>query len=227
VRSRLSEADLQSIFSDPPRVHLTAPGGVWGTHYSCYQFIVSQTTPECVTLETGIGLSTAVFGAIGSMHTAIAPDADEGERLEAWAARTGRSLDRVRMIFEPSEEVLPRLEIEPVDVFFVDGGHAFPIPHIDWFYGAAHLRRGGLLILDDRHLYGVRVLEDTLRLDPRWQLVRCTEKWVAFRRLSEGPLAEGIGDQPFPHHKPSLRRRLFSTLPAGLRSRVRKLVQGR
>ena len=45
---------------------------------------------------------------------------------------------------EPSDEVLVRQDPydRPLDVVFVDGGHGFPVPMIDWFYGAGRLRRG-------------------------------------------------------------------------------------
>jgi hypothetical protein len=119
-----SSIDLKALFADPPQVHPAGPGGVWRTDSSCYELIVSEVGPESVTLETG----TAVFAAIGTEHTVVTPDAAEGERLREWASRTGTPLDRVRLIFNASEKALPQLEIAPVDLFLVDGGHAFPIP---------------------------------------------------------------------------------------------------
>src|SRR5438093_1468645 len=138
----MGSIDLEALLADPPQVHPDGPGDVWRTDDSCYELIVSEVGPQSVTLETGLGLSTAVFATLGSDHTAITPVPSEGVGLREWASRTGTSLDRVRLIFAPSERALPELEIAPVDLFLIDGGHAFPIPQIDWFYGAAHLRRG-------------------------------------------------------------------------------------
>ena len=41
------------------------------------------------------------------------------------------------------------------------------------------------------------IVVDYLDADARWQALARTEKWAAFERLSEGPLAEDWYDQPF------------------------------
>ena len=62
---------------------------------------------------------------------------------------------------------------------------------IDWYYGAGRLRQGGILIVDDIQLPQVASsLKRFLARDPRWQRVRSTPKWNAYRRSSTGPLGE-------------------------------------
>ncbi len=85
-----------------------------------------------------------------------------------------------------------------LDLVLIDGAHSFPIPVIDWFYGAGRLRRGGVVVFDDIDLPAVRILLDSyLELDDRWVSIAGTSKWRAYRRVSEGALAEHESHQMF------------------------------
>src|SRR5205807_161985 len=61
-------AVVERLLADPPRVHeeLHAPPdvGVWLTERECYELIADRVTPGARTLETGLGVSTALFLAV-------------------------------------------------------------------------------------------------------------------------------------------------------------------
>ena len=94
--------------------------------------------------------------------------------------------------------MLPRLTGPSLDLVLVDGGHGFPAPIVDWYYAASRLRQGGVVILDDLQLPQVRLgLHEFLAADPRWERVEATQKWAAYRRLTDGLLREEWREQAF------------------------------
>ena len=52
----------------------------------------------------------------------------------------------------------------------IDGAHRFPMPIVDWFYTAPHIKEGGWLLVDDAFLGSVNVLVSFLRSHPSWSL---------------------------------------------------------
>lgn len=131
---------LASLFDDPPTVHPTSPTGVWRTDNSCYSLIEEVVPRGAATLEMGLGLSTALFCLLGCTHTTRFVDPDEEQLFRKWAQRREISVDKLRFIVGKSEEILPDLELPALDAVFIDGGHGFPAPIIDWFYGASPAR---------------------------------------------------------------------------------------
>jgi predicted O-methyltransferase YrrM len=192
---------LPAAFADavasPPQVHPNAEGGVWRTEDSCYEFIARHVTRQSVTLETGLGLSTVAFALLGSDHTTVCPDAREADVLRQWADEHGVELATVRLIIGGSERVLPDLDTKPLDLVFIDGCHGYPLPQLDFLYACSHLKRGGVVVLDDMHLWAPRQLQTYLDADERWEQLERTRKWAAYRRQSEGSLVEGWRQQPF------------------------------
>ena len=197
------DAVVDRLLADPPLVHNMSfdenpDVGVWSTDESCYRFLAAVSRPGMPTLETGSGLSTALFALVGTNHTCVTPGAVEVERLRAYCRDRDISLDTIAFEVERSEIALPRLSGgHPLDLVLIDGSHGHPMPTIDWFYGASRLRRGGILVVDDVHLCGVRRLVDVLDADPRWAILRRSEKWAAYERQSEGSLSEDWFQQPF------------------------------
>lgn len=197
---------VEQLLADPPLVHAldgerAAPNlGVWQSERDCYDLLVDRCGAGDATLETGIGVSTALFAALGTVHTCVTPAAVEAERLRAYCADRGIATASLRIEVGFSEAVLPRLQPTPLDVVLIDGGHGFPTPMIDWFYAGGRLRRGGLLVVDDVQLPVVASLVGFLDADDRWSSVVRTDKWVAFERRSEGELYEDWWQQPFVTH---------------------------
>ncbi len=121
--------------------------------------------------------------------------------------------------------MLPTLDPGPLDLVMVDGCHGFPFPQLDWYYAAAHLVDGGILIVDDsssRRPYELRrYLED----DPRWERLHVGSQWVAFKRLGQGSLDEEWTEQTF-HRPVALRVQAARRQARGTLGRLRKKLRG-
>ena len=191
---------LKDIFSDLPQVHTelgNPEGGVWRTEQSCYELIAAHCNQHSRTLETGLGLSTLLFIRLGTLHTCIAPWKTEVDNLLSHCRDRQIATDRLTVIQGFSDEVLPTLPRTDLDLVLIDGGHGFPTPIIDWYYGAGRLREGGILVIDDVHLPAVQLLLDFLNADPRWRLMESTPKWIAYERTKKNSLHEEHDKQAF------------------------------
>jgi predicted O-methyltransferase YrrM len=214
--------DLEALLADPPAAHVSKATGKrlpWQIAPQVLELIDASVGPESRTLETGAGVSTALFASKGCEHTCVVPWTSERDRLLDWGERAGVSFERVAFECEVSERVLPRLEPSPLDFVLIDGGHGFPTPFIDFYYAGLRLRAGGLLAVDDTHIWTGRVLHGFLKAQPDWELVRELRlRSSIFRRTSE-PSAEleEWNQQPF------VVRHSFA---GGLRGAVRKGVRG-
>jgi hypothetical protein len=198
-QSASREQLLELVLSDPPTVHIelgNPEGGVWRTDRDCYELLLRSCTPGMRTLETGMGISTALFLLSGARHTCVTPFTSETDRFVAYCNERAISLADFNLLRGYSHEVLPALQGE-LDVVFIDGGHAFPVPITDWCYAGLRLRRGGLLVIDDLQTPAVGVLTRYLDCDPRWQSRARTPKWAAYERHGEGPLREEWTEQLF------------------------------
>ena len=197
-------AVLDGILADPPVVHPMEAGpdprmGVWSTEPSCYRLLAERCGPGTRTLETGSGLSTVLFAALGAEHICCTAGQEEADRVLDHCRSHGFRVDRLRFEVGASHHTLPRLEAEgvEVDLVLVDGSHAFPLPVVDWLYAGSMLRAGGLLVVDDVELPAVQVLVRFVDADPRWTSVGGTRKWRAWERERGGTLSEDWTEQPF------------------------------
>jgi hypothetical protein len=191
---------VDRLLADPPKVHAmdfsAEPEiGVWSTDRDCYDLLAEQCVAGARTLETGSGLSTVLFAALGAVHTCVTPSQVEADRIAAYCRAHDVGMASLRFAIGPSDAVLPGLT-EPIDLFLIDGNHGFPTPIIDWYYGAARLVDGGLLVIDDTQLPAVSELQRFIDHDPRWAPVRRSTKWAAWRRIGSGPLGQDWFEQP-------------------------------
>lgn len=202
--------ELDAILADPPLVHPDAADGVWRTSRSCYEYLL-RVAEGAVTLETGLGASTVIFAQRSLSHTCVVHSVEERDRLCAYATERGILLDRVAFEIGSSTDVLPGIDGPATDVLFIDGGHGFPTPIVDWFYAGRHLKVGGVVVIDDIQLPHVaNYLVRFLHADPRWtQASGDSNKWIAFRKNEQMAFPEEWESQPFlgaPHE--ALQRRL-------------------
>ena len=223
---------VSSLLADPPVVHFMSKqdvdagrlSGVWRTDESCYRFLADLCEPGDRTLETGAGISTALFAAWRTMHTCVAPGREEINSLIAFCDGHAIAIDTLTFVVERSDRGLPNLPDDGshLDVVLIDGCHGFPAPIIDWYYGAGRLRLGGVVVIDDLHLPAVSVLDRFLVLDPRWKELSRTAKWVAYERQSEGSVCEDWFMQPF--YRPlGARQILRERATAVVRTRAERL----
>ncbi len=209
-------AIVARVLESPPAVHPSAPNGkVWRTDRRCYEFMASQVRPGSRTLETGAGVSTVLFTAWGCRHIAVVPSPAEEMIIREYCAEMDFDTSLLTFDLRPSELALPGMtELGELDLMFIDGAHSFPMPIIDWFYGAGHLRKGGVVVFDDLPLPAVSTfLNSFVERDDRWQQIGSSPKWRAYRRLSEGSLAEHEFQQPFfQGDQPNVRTRAIRIL---------------
>jgi predicted O-methyltransferase YrrM len=212
--------DLDTLLASPPRLHLLADGTPVPLEVSeeVLRTIDRIAGPDTRSLETGAGLSTVMFALKGGQHTTVVPWATEIERIKGWCAENEISTDRITFHQSPSEDILPSLEPEPLDLVLIDGAHGFPSPFIDWYYAGRRLRRGGTLIVDDTNIWTGRVLHQFLAAEPGWEVERTFPMRAAvLKRTAEpGPLPDWV-------HQPYVTRRSWN---GGLRGATRKAVKG-
>lgn len=156
----------------------------WNLSRTAIDFMVSLLPDNASTLETGAGASTLAFAKHGLSHTAITPSADEVSRIKEHGAASGIDLSRVTFRIAPSQDVLPTLN-GPIDFLLIDGGHGFPIPQIDWFYGSQLLKVGGIVAVDDIHTWTGAILNDFLACEPGWHHIKTIERKTAFFRMTK------------------------------------------
>lgn len=165
-------------------VHL---GGkrVWALAEEVVRFIDHSLQPGAKTLETGCGLSTVVFAMRSVEHTCIVPSRKQVDLILAYAEKRNMNFDHVHFIIDFSQNVLPGLQRQDLDMVLIDGGHGFPIPAIDWFYTAPMLKVGGIVIIDDVALWTGLELKRFLAEEPSWRHVRNFSRSVAFEKIDE------------------------------------------
>ena len=131
---------------------------------------------------------------------------ERGRKIRAYRAAHAVDLGGVRFAIGRSEDVLPTLSLRDLDVALIDGGHGFPTPFVDWCYMAQPLRVGGLLVIDDIHLWTGRVLRDFLREEPGWTMrAEFPMRAVVFEKTAPMPALPEWFAQPFVRRRSSRR----------------------
>lgn len=175
---------LTQFQSRAPRFHLDGQQD-WSVSRATIEFLAHHVPEGGVTLETGAGLSSVLFAGIASRHYCICPDAGELRRIQDFCRDLDIPTAGLELITALSEDVLPALQPPPLDLVLIDGGHGFPMPIIDWYYTASKLKVGGVLVIDDTHLWSSAVLVDFLRHDPAWKpMGRVGRRTFAFRKIA-------------------------------------------
>lgn len=192
--------DLTQIIQNPPSPHIDAKGQFYsmGLPEKVLRFIEQQIDESSNTLETGCGLSTVMFALSRAHHICINPAKHEIEGIRDYCYQNNIPTSQITFYNDVSEAVLPRLECEPVDLVLIDGRHGFPAPFIDFYYSAAKLKVGGLLVIDDTWLWTGNVLKQYLLLESEWKLeADFLPRTAVFRKLADGSQLKEWPDQEF------------------------------
>lgn len=196
-----SQEHIAELLKNQPRLHSNESGLVnYGIEPRLVPHLERLVRPGSRTLETGSGISTIVFLALGAKHRAVSPDPGEPERIRAYCTEHGISTASYTHIVARSEEYLPTLQEQPeLDLVLVDGDHAFPIPCIDWFYATRLLKKGGIAIVDDIQLWTGRILADFLSGDDAWEPLDRTSRFAVYRLKTDArqALSRWWGQQPY------------------------------
>jgi hypothetical protein len=214
--------DLDALLAAAPALHVDSDGKPLQLEVSeaLLRRIDAAIEPGAQTLETGLGLSTVLFALKGARHVSVSPWGSDIARVGEWCAANGIGIEDLTLLQGRSEDLLPTLDLPPLDVVLIDGGHGFPAPFIDWWYAGRRLKPGGMLFVDDTHLWTGAVLRDFLREQPGWELVeRLPMRAAVLRRTAEDDPAT-FDDWV---HQPYVVRRSWTH---GWRTGVRRLVRG-
>jgi hypothetical protein len=131
-------------------------------------------------------------------HVCVVGSQRQVDILKRYADERTISLQGVRFEVGTSDRVLPSLTTAAVDLLLIDGGHGFPHPVIDWYYGASHLKAGGTVVVDDIQLPSVHdYLVTFLDADPRWTAIGGDHKWRAYQKQGDFSLLEEWSEQTF------------------------------
>jgi predicted O-methyltransferase YrrM len=188
-----SASDLDRLLAQPPALHGET---TYSLVSSALRWIAGRPRP-LRTLETGCGLSTIVFAVRGDEHICITPDGSEPDAVQRYCREQSIDTGNLTFRIDRSERVLPSLEVAPRDLALIDGSHAFPQVFIDYFYIAELLSVGGLMIVDDVHLWTGKVLRDFLDSEPEWHLeTEWDGRTAVFRKVAEMTSRDWF-DQPF------------------------------
>lgn len=191
---------IDQLIAKPPAFHLDRQCNLvsYGVSEDLLRYLERAVQPGMRTLETGAGLSTIVFAARGAEHDVVMPEGGLADRIRAYAATCGVSLEQVSFHVAPSERVLPSLSARDLHLALIDGRHAFPTPFLDWYYLAPMLAVGGRLIVDDTQLWTGRVLKDFLCEEPEWHLdLDFPPRTSVFVKLDEGSHHRVWDQQPY------------------------------
>jgi methyltransferase family protein len=192
--------DLRALLRDAPVFHVDEGWRPVSLQASTdvLETIDAAVRPGQHTVETGAGLSTVVFALRGADHVSVTPAAGEVERIRAYCASRDIDLSGVRFAVGRSEDILPGLSLAALDLVLIDGGHGFPTPFVDWCYTAERLRVGGLLVIDDIHLWTGRVLRDFLAEEPGWAMrAEFPMRAAVFEKTAPMPALPEWFAQPF------------------------------
>lgn len=218
---RADDAIGELIRTRPP---FHGPGETWGLASDVMWWLAEQVGDSSTTIETGCGHSSALFAIKGSDHTIVAPSEREHSAVRSWCQERGFSTERVTSVIELSQVALPSLDHGPFDLALIDGGHAFPIPALDWFYLAQRLKVGGCVVVDDTGLRPCGLLRDFLATErDRWELDEQIGRAAVFRKTSTVVIPQDDwAGQPWSRQRPSGRLRAA----VRLRGRIQALRAG-
>jgi predicted O-methyltransferase YrrM len=191
---------LQELLANPPLIHEEASGKLtsWQLSDEVLYYINENVNENSVTLETGAGISTILFAIKSSHHTCISPNQEQVDRIKEYCQKYQINTDKIDFKIDFSEEILPSLNINNIDLILIDGSHAFPIPFIDWYYTYRKLKVGGTMIIDDTQLWTGLVLKQFLTLEPEWKInKKSPPRSAIFTKIKKYTQSKWYAQQPY------------------------------
>jgi len=178
-------SEIKKILSNRPKLHeLKNELQDWGISEELAMYIVKESEGK-KTLEVGSGLSTIVFLLASDFHTCINPNKSDKERLLIELNKQKIDSNRLNFVNSKSEFFCPKLE-DFYDVILIDGSHTFPWPIIDWYYSGMHLKKNGIMILDDVDWWPVGIVDSYMKNSSLWKFKFGNERFSCFEALEQG-----------------------------------------
>lgn len=180
--------NLQDLINNPPLLHEGKSGELisWGLHNDTLHYIDQHVNETSKTLETGAGISTILFALKATNHICIVPNQRLIDRIKQYCIEHQISTEKIDFQLDRSENVLPSLDVNDLDLVLIDGRHAFPSPFIDWYYTSSKVKINGIVIVDNTELWTGMVLKKFLLSEKEWQFQQnFLLKSAAFMKLTE------------------------------------------
>lgn len=150
------------------------------------RYINSIVKPDTVTLETGGGYSTIIFGVNSKRHICVNPDRTSNQLIIDFLEKYGYSIESLEFIELSSDIALPALkDIDKIDIALIDGNHSFPFPIIDWYYIDKYLIPGSKILIDDSQINSIKILCGYLKVEPAYKYIRSIGRCMVFEKISE------------------------------------------
>jgi FkbM family methyltransferase len=149
-------------------------------------YLSSLVSSEHVTLETGGGYSTVVFGAKSKQHYCINPDITANNMIREFLHNNSYPTDHIQFVNDSSDTSLSSLDIKSgIDIALIDGNHSFPFPVIDWHFIDKYLKVGSTLFIDDIHIPGVNLLIKFLDSEPSYTLIETLDVCLVYQKVKK------------------------------------------
>jgi methyltransferase family protein len=180
--------NVRELLANLPKVHGPegSPTDMYRLEDAIFDFLDQYLAHGMKTLELGAGSSTVIFAIKGTGHTCIVPDEKQIQRIREYCELHAISLSNVTFIAEKSQDALPKITQRDFDCILIDGSHGFPSPFVDWYYSAGLLKIGGIVIVDDLHIWTCSTLADFLLEEPEWRVVKETARSAVFMKIQNG-----------------------------------------
>ena len=181
----MGRSETATVETVKPNLHAKG-SAAWDASDAVLAFLGRELKPGWRTLETGAGRSTLAFAGAGCRHEVVTPAAGEIAAIRADGERQGLPMSAVTFHEGFSQDVLPRLAgVEDLDLVFIDGGHGFPIPAVDFQYLAPRLKVDGLMLIDDVDLWTGDMIVQVLKRDEAWRFQGLLNgRTAVFRKLA-------------------------------------------
>jgi len=149
---------------------------------------IQENSSDMISLETGGGNSSLIFGHHSKKHYSINPDKTACKLINQFL--DDHSIEsNITFIEQSSEYALPNIysviQEESVDICLIDGNHSFPAPIIDWFYINPLLKKDAILIIDDYKIKAVEMLVKFLQEDDSYSYIKHLGDAVIFKKEND------------------------------------------
>lgn len=192
---------MDIILNTPPKVHDWGTGELSssGMPTEVFKFMNEVLNSDCHTIETGLGISTAVFATKETKHTCITPDGPEIKRLKEYLSNINVPDKNITFLCKKSCDVWFDLkDFKSWDLILIDGLHGFPTPFMDWYFLSQGLKINGYLIIDDTHIATGKYLQEFLKKEESWKLINSFYgKTAIFQKVRESDNNKEFTDQPY------------------------------
>jgi hypothetical protein len=210
---------LEKLINFPPKLHYWdgdwRVGGMGTPQLRLIARYMKEAGDRPVVFETGAGLSSLVFLALGGEVTSFFNKGDLHDRIADTIRELGLPNQNWTAVIGFSEFTFPKhLDENPKlssDIVLIDGGHLICTVFTDFTYAFASLKKDGVMLIDDIQLPAISVLYKLLKASKSLEEIQGAGKLVAFRKKVSDKLPQAWDDVPLeelvPEHNDDLVQR--------------------